>query len=169
MASFIYRTHMDWDSPPHWCMLRIYIRYSCHLPPLPLLLQFNINLSQHIILLPHLPSYCCPIIIYCLRSAQEDQCPIMTSTQSKALWCESMPELHASCRKKKYIGCVCLCRAQVGEKRGGPQSLWLHYKVFKIALWSVERKLGSIVRLNQQPCGFVLSAWLDSGGKWVDE
>lgn len=30
-----YRTHMDWDSLPPQCMLRISIRYSCQLPPPP--------------------------------------------------------------------------------------------------------------------------------------
>lgn len=79
-----YRTHMDWDSLPPQCMLRISIRYSCQLPP-PLHPQFNINLLQHIILLPppqHLASYHCPIVIHCLRSTQEDQCPITANTQS---------------------------------------------------------------------------------------
>lgn len=56
-ASFIYRTHMDWDSPSPQCMLRISIRYCCQTPPLaptpspPPHPQFSINLSQQIILL----------------------------------------------------------------------------------------------------------------------
>lgn len=102
MASFIYKTHMDWDSLLPQCMLRISIRYSCQLPPF-LHPQFNINLSRHIILPPpplHLPSYHCPIIIYCLRSVLEDQCLIIANTQSEALWYESLSEMYMSCRKR---------------------------------------------------------------------
>ena len=46
----------------------------------------------------------------------------------------------AGIKKKKigYICCICWAQVRVKQRGGGPQSLWLLYKVFKNALGSME-------------------------------
>lgn len=152
---FIYRKHTDWDSPSPP------MRYTCQMSsPTSTMFSVQHQSSEPIFLMPSPPhsiislSYY-PLFEQCTGGSMSDYGFSMANNKV------SLSELQRNITSA--------APAEVREKWGGPQSLRLNYKVLKNALGSMQRKLGRMAHQNQQSCGFVLSARLDSGGKWVDE